>query len=249
MKENTEAPAYPALVVDGSSSCFFSGILGKDGEWLASKTADEPALESLFTTVDEVLKSAGLKLEAIESYIYCEGPGSVLGLRLCAMAIETWRRIQGRTTQLYSYNSLKLVAARLLSEGEIKESTLLISDWKKDTWNSLQVEANTLNEVTPIHAGELSQWEGPVYHLPARKGWQKAPDNTVEIAYEPKTIPKLWKHSGLFEPRSTIELYNSGINTFQKWTPQRHRATPEQSEGGRATTESENQNSASKTAS
>jgi tRNA threonylcarbamoyladenosine biosynthesis protein TsaB len=218
-------PSYPALVIDGSSTEFFSGILGSEGRWLSSKKAAEPALESLFETVDAVLGSADQKLDHIQSFLYCEGPGSVLGLRLCAMAIETWMRIHPAQTGLYAYNSLKLVAAGLVKEKGLRDDALLISDWKKDTWNGLRIISGEPTGVGPVSAETLSQWEGPLYHLPARKGWQKPPENTIEVAYEPERLGELLAYPGLIERRERVDLYGSGINTFQKWTPERHRAS------------------------
>jgi len=220
----TNPIAYPALVIDGSGSCFFAGILGSDGKWLASEKADAPALESLFKTVDTVLKNAAVKLNTIESYIYCEGPGSVLGLRLCAIAIETWIRIYPGEKQIYAYNSLELVAANLLNQGKVNGETLLISDWKKDTWNGLRLTSDQPGTVTPIRSTELSEWSGPLYHLPARKGWQAPPERAIEVSYNPDCLTELLVNFDIIQPRESVTLYSSGINSFQKWTPERHRA-------------------------
>lgn len=231
MSSIEEAPPCPALVIDGSSACFFAGILDPDGKWLARKAADAPALESLFETVRAVLDAAELELGQIRSYIYCEGPGSVLGLRLCAMAIETWRRIHSTQSNLYAYNSLRLTAARLAKEASGQDA-LLISDWKKDTWNGLKIVAGKPEGVAPVNAGELSRWEGTLYHLPARKGWQRPPENAIELTYQPESLADLIHSPALIEQRERVELYNSGINTFQKWTPERHRAISQRSGDG-----------------
>lgn len=217
-------PIPPTLVIDGSTSRFFAGVLARDGDWLAFKNAEEPALESLFKTVDRVLYDAALELEAIRSFVYCEGPGSVLGLRLCAMAIETWRRIHNAPTELYAYNSLQLVATRLVKEAPPERESLLISDWKKDYWNSLRIRPEGIGSVCPIGADEVAGWSSPLYHLPARKGWQKAPTNAIELSYTPECLPQMLAFPDLLRARDHVELYNSGINTFKKWTPERHRA-------------------------
>jgi alanine racemase len=215
------SPACPALLIDGSSACFFCGVLGNDGNWLAFEKAPEPALESLFKTVDHVLNEAGIELDAIQSYIYCEGPGSMLGLRLCAMAIETWRRLQPTPGATYAYNSLQLAAADLLKESKRTEDALLISDWKKDTWNGLIISSGALPAVAPIHSDELGDWQGPLYHLPARKGWQQPPTNAVQLSYHPENLPALRTTPGLIQATDGVALYQSGLNTFQKWTPDR----------------------------
>lgn len=235
MSPTQSPPAYPALLIDGSSTCFFAGLLGREGKWLAFEKAAEPALESLFVTVEQVLNAAAVELAELQSYIYCAGPGSVLGLRLCAMAIETWRRLQPMPGATYAYNSLQLAAADLRHEASITKDALLISDWKKDTWNGLKIAAGALPAVTPIHAAELADWQGPLFHLPARKGWQQPPANAVELSYHPEHLPRLLTTPGLIQATDGVTLYQSGLNTFQKWTPDRHRATPESYVGGHAT--------------
>ena len=92
-------------------------------------------------------------------------------------------------------------------------------------WNSIKIHTGTLDAVTPISSAELIDWKGPLYHLPARKGWQKPPSGAVELSYEPEYLPKLLHTSGLIRETDNVELYQSGVNTFQKWTPERHRAT------------------------
>lgn len=221
----TRLPPAPALVIDGSSTCFFAGALGDDGSWLASRTANEPALESLFKTVDAVLAEACIGLEQIQAYIYCEGPGSVLGLRLCSMAIETWRQLEPNPPKVYAYKSLKLTAATLLNAQQTSETALLVSDWKKDSWNSIKICGQAIDaEVSPISSEELTDWQGPLYHLPARKGWQKPPEGAIKLSYEPEHLAKLLNTPGLIRETERVELYQSGINTFQKWAPERHRS-------------------------
>ena len=82
-----------SLVIDGSGSSVFAGLLDAEKRWLVKVSRDGTPLEALFPVVKVALTESGLSLTDIGSYIYCEGPGSVLGLRLCAMAIETLTRI------------------------------------------------------------------------------------------------------------------------------------------------------------
>jgi tRNA threonylcarbamoyladenosine biosynthesis protein TsaB len=215
----------PALVVDGSGSRFFAGALGPDGQWRARITADEPPLESLFVTVEKVLSTAGIQLAALRSYIYCAGPGSVLGLRLCAMALETWSRLNPAPTPYYAYNSLELTAALLLQKGKISDEALLISDWKKDTWNGVRISNQRITKLEAVPTEAVEAWQGALFHLPARKGWQKAPERAEPVRYTPEALPELIRATNLLEPTPGIELHSAGANTFQKWTPERHRAT------------------------
>ena len=77
-----------SLVIDGSGSSVFAGLLDADRQWSTKIKRDGAPLEELFPVVQLALTESGLSLNDIGSYIYCEGPGSVLGLRLCAMAVS-----------------------------------------------------------------------------------------------------------------------------------------------------------------
>ena len=132
-------PPAPRLVIDGSGSSVFVGVLGKDGGWLAKSERKGAPLESLFPAVEAALETAQLTLEELRNFIYCEGPGSVLGLRLCAMAIETWGRLYPKPAHYYAYNSLQLSAALICVESPKIDNALLVSDWKKGTWNAVKI--------------------------------------------------------------------------------------------------------------
>jgi tRNA threonylcarbamoyladenosine biosynthesis protein TsaB len=218
---------YPALVVDGSGSHCFAGVIVSGCRWGAQITANEAPLESLFETVENVLSASGVELAALRSYVYCAGPGSVLGLRLCAMALETWSRLNLAPTRYYGYNSLELTATQLVHEGKISKHALLISDWKKDAWNGVRITDQQVAPVEAIPTEEIETWQGALFHLPARKGWQKAPDRAQVVRYRPEALPELARSAdlaNLLKPSSGIKLYSAGANTFQKWTPERHRS-------------------------
>jgi len=223
---SSSAPSIrtPALIIDGSGSDVFAGVLGDDGAWLAtSKRAGAP-LEQLFPSVEAVLQDAGLKLSALQSYIYCEGPGSVLGLRLCAMAVETWSRLYPQSAHYFAYNTLQLCAQLLCKDHDLPAKTLLVSDWKKGAWNAIHIENGIIGATTVADDATIAEWDGAVYHLPQRKGWQKPPANAQTITYAPERLPDLLNNPNWLRETNRVELYSSGVNTFAKWTPDRHRA-------------------------
>ena len=213
-----------SLVIDGSGSSVFAGLLDAENQWLAKVSRDGTPLEELFSVVKLALTESGLSLTDIGSYIYCEGPGSVLGLRLCAMAIETWTRIYPQSTQYYKYNSLQLSAYALLHAKPDLQDALIVADWKKGAWNALYMRGRDVGAAEVIDDASLSDWEDLIYHLPQRKGWQSPPEKVQTLRYDPSILDTISDASGLIQMTDRIELYNSGINTFQKWTPNRHRA-------------------------
>lgn len=224
MSSETTEPCFPALIIDGSGSSIFTGVLGTGYKWVGVTEQAGAPLEELFHSVESTLTAAQLTLADIRSYIYCEGPGSVLGLRLCAMAMETWSRLYPESASFYSYNSLQLTAATLRSKDPELDRALIVSDWKKDAWNAISIDGDTLRQTEVIDDEQLSKWDGPLYHLPQRKGWQAPPENSATLKYDPSSLSEAWQNSGLLKQTEGVELYSTGINTFQKWTPTRHRA-------------------------
>jgi tRNA threonylcarbamoyladenosine biosynthesis protein TsaB len=218
---STPTPPLPALVIDASGSSVFAGVLGKDGNWLAQSAAEGAALESLFPTVDAILQATQLSFADLRSYIYCEGPGSVLGLRLCAMAIETWSRLYPASAHYHSYNSLQLCAALICADTPGIGRALLVSDWKKGAWNAVTIQDGRPGATDVADDAMIADWSGPLYHLPQRKGWQQPPANATAVDYHPARLPEVLH---LPTPSKGVELYASGINVFKKWTPERHRA-------------------------
>jgi tRNA threonylcarbamoyladenosine biosynthesis protein TsaB len=218
---STTSPTAPTLVIDGSGSAVFVGVLGQDGNWLAQSEQDGAPLESLFPSVETTLEAAQLTLADLRSFIYCEGPGSVLGLRLCAMAIETWSRLHPASAHYFAYNSLQLTAALICVDTPRLDNALLVSDWKKGTWNAVQIQNGQPGPTEVADDATIANWTGPLYHLPQRKGWQKPPVNATPVQYSPQRLAEVLH---LPKPTQSVELYASGINVFQKWTPERHRA-------------------------
>jgi tRNA threonylcarbamoyladenosine biosynthesis protein TsaB len=213
-----------SLVIDGSGGSVFAGLLDAENRWLVKVDRDGAPLEELFPVIKIALTESRLSFADIGSYIYCEGPGSVLGLRLCAMAIETWTRLYPKSAQYYKYNSLQLSAHALLHAIPDLQDALIVADWKKGAWNALYIKGRHVGATEVIDDASLSDWENLIYHLPQRKGWQCPPDKVQTLRYDPSILDAISKSSGLLQMTNHVELYSSGINTFQKWTRARHRA-------------------------
>ena len=75
------------LVIDSSSACAQIGLfragLPSTGEW--EKSIGEAGI-AVFQTTDKLLRRAGVELSEIDAIAFCEGPGSVLGIRTAAVA-------------------------------------------------------------------------------------------------------------------------------------------------------------------
>ncbi|CAI8264538.1 MAG: Uncharacterised protein [Opitutia bacterium UBA7350] len=219
-----QTPAQFTLVIDTSNPVCFAGILDAKHHWLAYQSNEGPALEILFSKVETVLTEAELSLNEITSYLYCEGPGSTLGLRLAAMAIKTWRALHVRQPPCFAYHSLQLAAHCLKKDQPKLLNALIVADWKKDTWNAVFIKQGVVATGKTISQAKLEAWQGSVYHLPQRKGWQAPPSDAITMPYTPERIHELIDAPRFLRPVDIPVPFASAPSNFQKWIPDRHRA-------------------------
>ena len=103
-------PRFPILVIDTASTDTHVGVGSTAGSW-SWKASSEESGTALFRGVDACLKNRKLALGSIRTVIFCEGPGSMLGIRTAAMAIRTWTTIGALTdAPVLAYSSLALAA-------------------------------------------------------------------------------------------------------------------------------------------
>ena len=220
------APLAPTLVIDGSSSEVFAGFIGTNQKWLCYSQEKGSPLECLFPAVEKLFQSTNSELADLKSYAYCEGPGSVLGLRLCAMAIQTWSHLHRKSACWYTYNSLQLTAALICMDTPDIQHALLVSNWKKDAWHAVIVDKGKPEPVIVIQDSVVQNWShGPLFYLPQRKNWQTIPKNATILEYSPQRLTDVLH---VLRHTKNLELYTSGMNAFRKWTPERHRAAKPQ---------------------
>ena len=212
----------PSLVVDGSGPGFFAGLLESPKGWSASVFVDGPALENLFPSAERLMAETGVAPPDVRSFLYCEGPGSVLGLRLCAMAVEVWGRLAGEGAACFAFNRLALVAALLRERCPDSAKGLLIADWKKNAWHGRPVWPSGGGAHRCLTDAEVAAWEGPVFHLPQRKSWQKPPARARAVEMKGTDALLLFQRPELLNQTEGVRLNDVGANTFRKWTPRRH---------------------------
>lgn len=219
-------PTTPSLVIDGSGSAVFAGVLGPGGNWLAEEQREGAALETLFPLLDHVLRETGQTIGGMREFVYCKGPGSVLGLRLCAMAIETWRRLDPGPRPCLAYGSLQLTAALLLQDNPALTNALLVADWRKNAWHAVRIRADAPAPLEVMNDQDLARWTGPVFHLHRRKGWQSPPANARTLPYAPERLPEVLGAPGFLEQTDSVKLADLGAATFRKWDARPHGPPP-----------------------
>lgn len=211
--------AHPTmLLIDSASTCVQVGLLRRDHEavWIA-RTGE--AGEQIFTAVSELLASTQLTLDAVDAFIFCDGPGSVLGIRTAAVALRTWRMLRARPA--YAFCSLTVVAHALaLNAG--RRDFAVIADARRDSWHHLAVDADgTLSNLhrlpTPALAGALVMPEG-------FRSWSQLPAQLETTPYSLAALLPTLADADLFCEAAEPDAFLHEEPSYKTWTPQIHRA-------------------------
>lgn len=104
-----------SLLIDGSLGKTQVGLM-KNGVFSDFRISQSEVLEDMFDTVGEILEDNEVAFKSIDEYVYCEGPGSILGIRISCMAIRVWLSLFGNQKVL-SYNSLD-IASKIAGPGK-----------------------------------------------------------------------------------------------------------------------------------
>lgn len=209
----------PCLVIDGSArEGVRVGVLA-DGRWVAEATVMEGALESTTDLTAEVLKKAHLKFTDIKSYAVCIGPGSMLGIRVSAMAVRTWATLYQRP--IYVWESLKLLAEHALAQG-VKVPFAVINESRLKRWNLLAVKsADSFEPTAELEVDQLNA-----------NGLALVVNHTANLFPNAKVMDDIWSHlPKLFLQKECLKLEPKpdALNPaadYALWSGERHRRNP-----------------------
>lgn len=211
--------AQPCLVIDGSARSGVSvGILSA-GRWLAESTVEQGALEATTDLAAAVLKQAGLSFRDIQSYAVCVGPGSILGVRVSAMAVRTWATVYHRP--IYVWESLTVLAQVALDQGQ-KAPFAVIAESRLKRWNYLEV--NSEGQILPASELELEQVMARGLHLVVKTPSPYFPTATVvESAW--KSLPQIFERKEFLRLEPKPDALNPAAD-YALWSGERHRGNP-----------------------
>lgn len=210
----------PLLVLDAASPRCFAGVW-RAGEWLACREPERPALEGLFGAVEESLAEAGLALADLGGFVHCEGPGSILGARLSAMAIRTWRALPAWSeVPAWAYGSLHFAAAARKAEGESSPASFC-SEFRHGRWNLLRAEESA---VRAVDADALAVVPAPLVYVRQRAMSKGLPAHAVEWSPDRRRHAPTLATPGLLRRVEEPAVFVAEEATFQKWSGARHRA-------------------------
>jgi len=197
----------PLLVIDGSSERVQAGLLEAGGKarWATRK---EEAGVGVFECLDEL----GVDISSVGALAYCEGPGSILGIRTTAMALRMWDVLRQRP--MFAYMSLA-VAAQAVGRAEVA----LIADARRGHWHRYALGGKLERVPASSLAGELMTPDG-------YRHWAPLPAGTATTAYDLATLFALPAVAGadLFLETREPDAFLHEEPSYAKWVPQIHRA-------------------------
>ena len=195
----------PLLLLDAASARVQVGGLRTDGsaEW---RTSDEEAGVGIF----QCLEKLSLREEDAGALVFCDGPGSVLGIRTVAMAIRTWCVLKPRP--VFAFSSLSVVA-HALGRADVS----VIADARRDAWHCYQIGGELRRVPAADLSGELVMPEHFRHWSPLPAGVSRVPYSLEEI------LPKV-ADVDLFRATDAPDAFLHEEPSYVTWTPQIHRA-------------------------
>lgn len=213
------------LLLDASSPQIQAG-LWYDGRWTAFASARDHALESLFATAGEVCATADCLPQSVHGYLFCEGPGSVLGIRLAAMAIRTWRALNPEAVCL-AYQSLH-AAGQLIKSASLKRPPhlCLIAESRQRRWNVLDWRQG--DPLPEYHEIDAADWKIPEktagWYLPQRQNRLAPPPHFSRCDYDLSGVrADFWDAPGLLRAVNNPDACCAAPDNYIPWTAERHR--------------------------
>lgn len=209
------------LFLDASSPTVQVGVLYKN-KWVGYFRSKEEVLQSLFQGVEISLKMAGMELEEITGFAYCEGPGSLLGVRVVAMAIRGWMELEFfKEKKVYGYNSFE-VSLELIRKLYGHDSFYyVVSGSRKGVWNILGSEAE--GNVYEIEEEELKKLKRDLWYFKQRKLLFKEGDlHLREFDYNLENCAESFKEKRLLRIMEEPDVLSVREPEYVKWDSKRH---------------------------
>jgi tRNA threonylcarbamoyladenosine biosynthesis protein TsaB len=205
------------LVFDAASLHVQVGLLQPDLPGIWRSTTDE-AGRGIFTLSAAILQEAQLRIDEIDAFIYCEGPGSMLGTRTVAMALRTWQVLTPRTT--YAYQSLALAGHFEWMQNAGREFTV-IADARRDSWHRQHFDVSgTRSDLQRVPAADLPAGECV---MPENfRAWATPPHPTRLCSYDLAKLFSALGDTDLFRAVEAPDAFQHEAPEYKKWAAQVH---------------------------
>lgn len=195
----------PLLLIDAASARIQAGLLDSadGGRW---KTSEAEAGIGVF----QCIEALRVDLNTIRGFAFCEGPGSVLGIRTVAMALRAWNVLTPRP--MFAYHSLAVVVHALG-----RPNVGVIADARRDAWHHFTLGGSLRRVPAAELAGELVMPEN-------FRHWSPLPTGVTSVPYSLADLLPRVADADLFRSTDAPDAFLHEEPNYVTWTPQIHRA-------------------------
>lgn len=165
--------------------------------------------------VFQCIENLGVDVRQASAFAFCDGPGSILGIRTVAMALRTWCVLRPRP--VFAYTSLALVAHALA-----RDDVGVIADARRDSWHRFQRNGGLQRVPTGALSGDLVTPEG-------FRNWTPLPATVQRVGYAVPDLLARTSEVDLFLETGAPDAFLHEEPSYVTWTPQIHRAPGERS--------------------
>ena len=205
----------PLLIIDASSRRVWAGL--DNGGTLTWRSDEREATLSVFELCAEVFDASQLRVEKLEGIAFCRGPGSMLGNRVAAMCIKSWRGAGLiKDIPIYGFSSLD-IGIRLAALKTPDSSFSALIDARRDSWFRLTNRRNA--EIEIISNDDLGTEKTEVFSFNQFPTWTQTSRSIRLIDYQPELVFENPEKADFLSLTDSIEPLALRSAEYKKWTP------------------------------
>ena len=206
------------LVLDAASTRVQVGLLSatEAPRWHQAET---DAGSGLFAAVASVMADGPDPVGGVDAFVFCEGPGSMLGIRTVAMAVRTWQTLRARPA--YAYQSLAVAGCH--ERRVLGGAVTVIADARRDTWHVQAVPAE--GAPGPLQRVASAALPSGGLLMPENfRTWTPLPATLKTCSYDLAQILPAIAGLDLFRPSAAPDAFQHEAPDYKKWNAQVHSA-------------------------
>ncbi|MCC5840688.1 MAG: hypothetical protein JJT96_11235 [Opitutales bacterium] len=217
----TELPGR-RLLLDAAFLPIQAGYL-EDGRLVSVHPAEGEALHAIFDAAEMVLENRGLGFRDLDGFLYCTGPGSILALRLAAMAIEGWRgSAPASDVSIFQYYSLHAAAAMHEARGGGSSFDLFLPV-RRDCLCHLPVRSGKYGELALADPAAVPPSGFPQFALAGSSDRLAPPASLPLVDYNLLSLPRDWFTGAALHRVENPTPFVPSPAIYSAWSGQRHR--------------------------
>ncbi|HLP09131.1 MAG TPA: hypothetical protein VK178_13280 [Opitutaceae bacterium] len=210
------------LVLDPCTIHVQAGVLRVGQAPLWHSGGDDSSVH-LFSAAEVCLHAAGLKPSQVGAYVFCDGPGSQLGIRTAAMALRTWQALRAAPAPVFAYRSLRVAALAHVRSNP--GPFAVVADARRESWHAVRVAADgSATDVLRVSRDELAAWPEPLLTPTGFRAWTQPPRPASTCGYDCAMMFAALENEPLLFPVAEPEPWLSAPITYKLWAGERHRA-------------------------